>query len=126
MEDRIKTKNGEAWVEGEILMMKMSGEVTAEEIEEMAKIGVDMANKFKKIKYNVVDISGVRKVPLNARKMAFQSFTGPAEKIALVCINPVARIIGSFFLKRYDFAKPIRMFSTVEEAKKWFREGKKE
>lgn len=122
--EKIKLKNGEIWVEGDILMIKLSGEITAEEIEEVAKISLDLNEKFKNVKYNVVDISDVRKAPLNARETAFNYSGGEmTEKQAFVCTNPVAKIIASFFIRRYKLPIPTKLFSNLEEAKKWFREG---
>ncbi len=122
MPDRIKTRNGEVWVEGEILMITLSGEVTAQDIEKVAKVGLSLTKKHKGIKYNAVDISGVRSVPFSARSVASDYLRGPAEKIAFVCANPVARMIGSFFLRRYRITIPIRIVPTLEDARKWFRE----
>lgn len=124
---KIKTKNSELWVGGDILMIKISGTVEAGEIEKIARIGTTLTKKFKNVKYNIIDISDVRKVPLGARKAALESFNIRAsEKIAFIYSNPVARIIGSFFLRRYKLPIPSKMFSTIEEAKKWFKRGKNE
>ena len=125
MEGKIRTKNGEVWVEGEILIIKMFGQVTAEEIEEMANAGIGMVKNHKEVKYNLVDISGVSMAPLSARQKAFD-YVGNVKKMAFVCTNPVARIIGSFFLRRYSFSMPVKMFSSMDEAKKWLSEEKKE
>ncbi len=121
--DRIKTTKGEAWVEGAILMMKLSGDITVQDIEEIANAGMELATKSKNVKYNLVDISGVRKVPLSARQSAFEKFGGPAKKLAFVCRNPVSRIIVSFFLRRYKVPMPIKVFSDSEEGKIWLVEN---
>jgi hypothetical protein len=121
--ERIRTENGEVWIEADILMMKLSGRIVAEEIEEIAKIGLELTKKFKNVKYTLVDISGVRSVPFGARKVASSHFSGPAEKLAFVCENPVARIIGSFFLRRYKIPIPTKLFSNIEDAGKWFKEN---
>ncbi len=126
MKGQVKAKKGTLWVEGEILMMSLSGEVLPEDIEEIAKIGLDLAKKSKRIKYNIIDISGVRGVPISTRKAAIGNFSGPAKKIAFVCKNPVAKIIGSFFLRMYRIPIPARMFSSAEDAKRWFREEQDE
>ena len=120
--EKIRTKNSEIWVDGEILMMKISGEPTAKEIKEIAELGLDMVKKSKNIKYNAIDISGVKKVPLSARGMAFVYTVGPSEKIAFICSNPVSKIIGSFFLRLYKLKFPNKIFSDIEDAKKWFKE----
>jgi hypothetical protein len=121
--EKKKTKNGEIWVDGEILMMKLSGEISAKEIKEIAELSLGMTKKSKRIKYNAIDISGVKKVPLSARDMAAVYTKGPAEKIAFICSNPVSRIIGSFFLRIYKLKFPNKLFSNIEDAKKWFKEG---
>jgi hypothetical protein len=116
-----KLKKYEVWVDGDILMMKLSGVIMPEDIEDIAKKGLALAKKSG-TKYNLIDISCVKSVPLSTRNAAASSFSGPAKKIAFVCNNPVARIIGSFFLRRYKIAIPIKLFSSAEEARKWFRE----
>jgi hypothetical protein len=122
--ERTKTANSEIWSEDDILVIRLFGELTAEEIGEIARKGIETVEKSKNIKYNLIDISGVKKAPLGAREAAFSSFDGPAKKMAFVCTNPVSRIIGSFFLRRYKMSIPVKMFSSTEEAKKWLREDK--
>ncbi len=122
MGDRIKTKNGEVWVEGEILMMKMSGEIEEDEMKEIARINMDMIKKFK-LKYVLV-VSDVTKTSFDARQMASNFNLDPIKKIAMICKNPVTRIIASFFMRKYALTIPTKLFSDTEEAKKWLREGK--
>jgi hypothetical protein len=121
-EERKKTKNGEVFIDGEILIIKMFGQITAEQIAEIANAGIEMVKKSKDVKYNLIDISGVIRAPLSARQKA-SDYIGGVKKMAFVCSNPVARIIGSFFLRRYSFSMPVKMFSNTDEAKKWLTEG---
>jgi hypothetical protein len=122
--DPIKTKNSEIWIEDGIIILKIFGEITAEEVEKIAMTGEDFTKKSgDNIKYVAIDISGVKNVPSGVTKAAFNYSTmGAAEKDAFICANPVARIIGSFFLKMYKLPLPTRIFADMEEAKKWFKE----
>jgi hypothetical protein len=122
--DKIKTKNSEIWIEDSIIILKIFGEITAEEVGKIAIAGDDLTKKLgDNIKYVAIDISEVKNVPSGVTKTAFSYSTmGKAEKEAFICANPVARIIGSFFLKIYKLPLPTKIFSDIEEAKKWFEE----
>ncbi len=117
----LKTSKGELWTEGEILFIRLSGQVGALDIEEVAKAGKEITNKNSNIKYNIIDISDVKGAPFGARKAASECFSGPAVKIAFVCKNPVARIIGSFFLRRYKIPIPTKIFSSEDDASRWLK-----
>ena len=118
--EKARTKNSEMWVEGDILMMRMSGNISDEEMEEIAKTDMELVRKFKP-KYVLVD-SDVMKISFGARRLASSIQLGPIRKIAMICKNPVTKIIASFFLKKYRLSTPVRIFSSAEDAKEWFRE----
>lgn len=122
--EKIRTNNSESWVDGDILYINMHGEPTASDIEKVAKIGKRLCEEHKNVRYNLVDISGVKMVPLSARKMAFHYSSLRAKKMAFICTNPVARIIGSFFMRRYKLPLPTKMFSNIGAASNWLREKK--
>jgi hypothetical protein len=122
--ETIKTKNSEIWVEEDILIIRMSGELLEEEVEEIKNIGFGLVEKLK-LKYVIVD-SDVKQMPLKAREKAFDIYQGTSvEKIAFVSKNSVTRIIASFLIKRYAPSTPTKLFANSEEAKKWFRPGTK-
>ncbi len=122
--EKVKLKNSEVWVDGDILMIKMSGEATYEEMDEITNASADLVKKFK-LKYILVD-SDVRKMSLSARKKNF-TYVGAVtvEKIAFICANPVTRAIAMFLVRGYKLEIPVRLFSNAEDAKKWFSEEKK-
>ncbi len=117
----IKAGNGEVWVEGDILMVKMTGELTLEKLEEIAKTGISLAGKYK-FRYVLVD-SDVTKMHLSARKAVSAIVQVPVEKVALICGNPVTRAIATFIMRGFKLQIPTRILSNAEEARKWFREG---
>lgn len=119
--DRARTANSEIWTEGDVLMVRVTGEVPVEEIERISKMGKDIAGKTR-INYSIIDITNVKDAPFGMRKADPSVFDGPAKKTAFVCQNAASRIVGSFFLKRYEIPVPVRMFSDAECAKKWFSE----
>jgi hypothetical protein len=119
--DLVRTQNSEIWTEGEILMARLSGVITADEIERMTKISREMAYKSG-AKYGIVDMSDVTDAPFGTRKADPSSFTGPVKKAALVCSSHTSRIVSYFLLKRYEIPIPTKIFSDVGGAKKWFSE----
>jgi len=119
--EKIKLKNAELWIEDDICIGKIWGEPDEELVKEFAKRAEELLKKIPGKKYSLIDISDVRKATLGARK-ATQNLPLVSEKIALVYKNPLAKVIGSFFLRIIKLKAPIKLFATIEEAKKWFKE----
>jgi hypothetical protein len=122
----IKIKNSEIWVEDDVLIVKVSDTISIEEVIEIVKIRLDLIEKFKNIRYGVLDISEIKNIDLKAREAVSSNSDrpgGPIKKSAFICANPLARIIASFFLKKYNPLLPNKIFSNIEDAKKWFKEG---
>jgi hypothetical protein len=114
-------KDTEIWPEENILMIKMSGELTSEELEEIVKVSADMIKKSG-LKYILV-VSDVVKMPLSARKAATKIYEDKSiKKMAFICDNPVTKAIATFLLGVYKLTVPTRIFDNAEEAKNWFRE----
>jgi hypothetical protein len=118
--EKIKVGNAELWAEEDILMVKMSGEATSEEMEGLTKTATSMVKKHK-LRYVLV-LSDVVKMSLGARKAAASVYEIPMEKMAMVCGNPVTRAIAAFLMKGYKTSIQTRIFSSAEDARNWFRE----
>ena len=113
------------WIEEDILMIKLRGEIDEEEVKEINKRGIELLEKIPgKIIYYLVDISDVKKATAGARKATKNITFVPdvPEKIALVYNNPLTRVLGSMFLRIAQPKVPTKLFSAIEEAKKWFKE----
>ena len=72
----------------------------------------------------LVDLRGLRGVSLPARKLV----AGPdvaeiTERMALLTGDRVSAVLGNFFLRVSRPAYPTRLFSDLEAALRWLREG---
>jgi hypothetical protein len=98
---KIRIKNSEVWIKrGNVLMMRVLGEVDRDTVEELIKATGKLVDEETKGKpYIIIDMSGVEKATLKARRLLEESgHLGRFKKVALVYRgNPVARIIASFF-----------------------------
>lgn len=75
-----------------------------------------------KPRLTLVQLGRVKSVSRDARNF----FSGPenlavASRVAMVGINPVARMIGNFFLGLNRPAVPVRLFGSTEEAMVWLQ-----
>jgi hypothetical protein len=118
----ISVKNRDISITEDIVTIKLIEKITKEELYEISKTTEDLFRKFRNAKYIIVDLSLLKNVPLDARKRVAEYPSGQAEKLALICPNPVARMIGGFFLKTCKLPLPAEIFSDAGDAKKWFKQ----
>ncbi|XOB42455.1 MAG: STAS/SEC14 domain-containing protein [Candidatus Nealsonbacteria bacterium] len=119
-----KTKNSEVWVENKIIMIKVWGKLGKEDVKRIDEAGDEIRKNLNEFGI-IVDISRMTKSDSSVRTlMAEESYLVKKikGKVALVYNNPVARVIGSFFLKINKPALKIKLFPTIEKAKEWIEE----
>ncbi|XOB40515.1 MAG: hypothetical protein ACKKMR_00685 [Candidatus Nealsonbacteria bacterium] len=122
--ESIKTRSSETWIEDNIMMIRMWGKIDKEEVERITEAGIKITKNLQR-RGIIVDISEIEKVSLEARRFVNESpeiAKHVRKKVALVYKNPMARIIGSFFLKLNKPSIEVELFPTVEKAKKWTEE----
>ncbi|XOB40973.1 MAG: STAS/SEC14 domain-containing protein [Candidatus Nealsonbacteria bacterium] len=119
-----KTKNSEVWVENKIIIIKVWGKLGKEDVKRIDEAGDEIRKNLNEFGI-IVDISRMTKSDSSVRTlMAEESYLVKKikGKVALVYNNPVARVIGSFFLKINKPALKIKLFPTIEKAKEWIEE----
>lgn len=123
MEEKLRTKNSEYWIEDSIVRARVWGELDEEEIREQDQMALELFKKIQGKKYGIIDIVGVRKANSVIRKAATDTKSLVLySKIAIIYKNPLARAIASFFIAINKPPVPIKLFETVEQAKEWIKE----
>ena len=122
--EEIITKSGKVWIEDGIIRSKVliKGEYTLEHAIDDAEAFRKLVEKIKGKKLLLVEPGNILKITKETRK--YQATEGPkiVDKIAQVVENPVTRTIVSFFLGLSKMPIPIKMFNSVDEARKWLKE----
>jgi len=129
--EKIKTSAAEVWVEdGNIMMVKIISRVlTKKDFEEIGVIGEKLRKeKIKGRLYTIADVSNIRWVNEESRKYVVKMpGLENSNGTALVCNNPVARTIASFFLSINKTKRVvIKVFKTIKEAKNWIKKREQE
>jgi hypothetical protein len=116
-----KTEVGEFWIEDDIVFVK----VLCRSLDENeTKKNIDILNgMFNKIpsgrRLILAELVNLEKTSLSARKIISEV---KLDKMAIVVKNPVTRVLGSFFLRIYKSSMKGKLFSNVDDAKKWLKE----
>ncbi len=105
------------------IVVKLSGEVTTQEVETVTGEVNRLADSLEKITV-IMDVSDLKKVPPKAREAMTKNPMPQSEKIAVVGATPVVRVLGTLILKVTPNVKLSRFFNTMEEALKWLAEDK--
>jgi len=74
---------------------------------------------------HIIDLKGVGSVDKSARdhfSKSRESETARTKAVAIIVSSPVSRVIANFFIGFNKPKRPVRIFNSVDEAKKWFRE----
>jgi len=71
----------------------------------------------------IVDISNIKTVSKESRDIYSSEEMGDTiSAAALIVSNPVSRIMGNFYMGISKTKMPVRMFTRVDEAKKWLKD----
>jgi hypothetical protein len=123
MQEKIKTKIGDAWIEGDVVMVEIWGKIDEGSAREFMKEIIEWTRKGNFRECVIIDVSGLEKVALGARRVFVLGYKEKTlKRVALVCKNPLSRIIASFFLGVDRPQIPTKMFDSVEDAKKWCKQ----
>jgi hypothetical protein len=71
----------------------------------------------------IVDISNIKTVSKESRDIYSSEEMGDTiSAAALIVSNPVSRIMGNFYMGISKTKMPVRMFTRIDEAKKWLKD----
>lgn len=117
----IKTKCAELWIEDGIVIMR----ITVEKIDidlghELLEVTNRIEDKLKGKGVLLVDLGEVKNVTAEARRY-FKDTASRSKKVAMVIRNLVQRVIASFMTGISKLKIPTKIFTNIENAKKWLK-----
>ena len=80
------------------IVVKLSGEVTTQEVETVASEVTRLANSLDRIMV-IMDVSDLDKVPPKAREAMTKNPMPQSEKIAVIGATSVVRVLGTLVIK---------------------------
>lgn len=119
--DFIESKSCEFWIEDDIVITRIKVEEgDIDDARESVEVGNRVLGKLKGKKLVLIYGEKARKISAEARRY-LKDASGPAEKLAIVVRNPVQRVIASFFMGINKPSPPTKIFTNIEDAKKWLK-----
>lgn len=126
MENKIETKTIKAWIQDEIIMLKIliKGEYPIESFKKDIELLHDFIEKATlKKRLLFVDPGQGSSLPLEQRKLLAIETPKFTDKLAILARNPIVSVIASFFLRLNKLPIPVNIFSNKDNAIKWLKKG---
>ena len=124
-QNKQKTSQGEVWMDKDGFLYQdypPGTEITIENSLEELKIYRTTCCKETR-RPIIVDISNIKTVSKESRDIYSSEEMGDTvSAAALIVSNPVSRIMGNFYMGISKTKMPVRMFTRVDEAKKWLKD----
>jgi hypothetical protein len=124
-QNKQKTSQGEAWMDKDGFLYQdypPGTEITIED--SLGELKIYRSTFCKEVKRPIiVDISNIKTVSKESRNIYSSDEMGDTiSAAALIVSNPVSRIMGNFYMGISKTKMPVRMFTRVDEAKKWLKD----
>jgi hypothetical protein len=124
-QNKQKTSQGEVWMDKDGFLYQdypAGTEITLEDsLEELNIYRTTFCKETKRP--IIVNISNIKTVSKESRDIYSSEKMGDIiSAAALIVGNPVSRIMGNFYMGISKTKMPVRMFTRVDEAKKWLKD----